>query len=187
MAFYDNPVDYMEYIPENLQSIIEINAMSGAINVELQKLNDYIKKWVNNSLLADADLEGVERWEKILSIYNPLMPDLQSRINNIRSKLITRPPINVNTLKQIVEAYMGVEVDIEVKNYKATIWYRGTSKIDDLKPLYKTIYNTIPAHIMCEILYRWLTWGELGENNLTWGDIRAKNLTWKDLSKGEWI
>ena len=187
MAFYDNTVDYMEYIPQNLQEIIEINAMSGAINIELQKLNDYIKKWCENMLLKNSDLEGVERWEKILNIYNPLMPDLQSRINNIRSKLITRPPINISTLKQIVQAYMGVEVDVVVENYKATIWYRGTSKITDLKPLYKTIYETIPAHIMCEILYRWLTWGELGSNNLTWNNIRTKNLTWGELSKGEWI
>ena len=115
------------------------------------------------------------------------MPDIQSRINNIRPKLTTRPPINISTLKQIVQAYMGVEVDVVVENYKATIWYRGTSKITDLKPLYKTIYETMPAHIMREILNRWLTWGELGSNNLTWNNIRTKNLTWGELSKGEWI
>lgn len=187
MAFYDNPIDYMEYIPQNLQEIIEINAMSGAINIELQKLNDYIKKWCENMLLKNADLEGVERWEKMLNIYNPLMPDLQSRINNIRSKLITRPPINISTLKQIVEAYMGVEVDVAVKNYKATIWYRGESKIADLKPLYKTIYDTIPAHILCEIMYRWLVFDELDLQNITFNDLDSKNLTFDDFEKGEWI
>lgn len=188
MTFFDDIVSYMEYIPQTLQDIIEINAMSNTIDVHLNNLNAYIGKWINNALLLEnTTVEGVERWEKILNIYNPLVPDLQSRINNIRAKLITRPPINEHTLKKIIEAYMGVEVDIEVKNYKATIWYRGTSKIADLKPLYSTIYSTIPSHIMCEILYRFVIWNEQDSLNMVFDDLDIKKLVWNDYEKGEWI
>jgi hypothetical protein len=112
---------------------------------------------------------------------------LQAHRNAIRSKLMSKPPINLNTLKTIVEAYMGLEVDVTLDGYQVHIRYRGESRIADLNPLYATMWKTIPANMLVDIAYLYLTFDELDAQSLTFDGLDAKNLTVTDFEKGEWI
>ena len=77
---------------------------------------------------------------------------------------------------------MGLGVDIDVENFVVKIRYRGESRIADLNPLYATAYEMIPANLLLDIAYLYMTWGEVKSNYPTWGDVKAK--TWDAIHKG---
>jgi len=186
--FYDDKADYKSHLPLFLQDVVEIDVLENCINIQIDKLNSLIKDNVNNKSVSTANEQGVARWEKILGVTTPLNSTLQARREALKAKLMTKPPINMQTLKGIIEAYMGVQVDIvKEPNFVIKVWYRGTSRIADLNPLYATIYNTIPANLIIDIAYFYLTWAELDAQNLTWVELDAKNLTWAEFERGEWI
>ncbi len=111
----------------------------------------------------------------------------QARKNAIKSKLMTKPPINLETLRTIIEAYMGVEVEITIADSVVSVVYRGDTEVVDLAPLYATLYETIPANLLVEIAYKYLQWLELDAQLLDFDALDAKNLTWDDFERGEWI
>ena len=59
--------------------------------------------------------------------------------------------------------------------YIIYIYYRGTSKIPDLTPLYKMLYDMIPANLIVKILYKWQTWGEVKTNYTNWGALPGQD------------
>lgn len=185
--FYDDLSNYMEQLPEALQGIVEINAIGNTIDIQIDKLSAYIKKWVDNKSPSNADEDGCARWESMLNLSAPMNSTLQARRDAIRSTLMSQPPINLNALKAIVEAYMGLEVDISLDGYQVHIYYRGESRIADLNPLYVTMWKTIPANMLVDIAYLYLIWDETDAQNLTWDETDAKNLDWNTWERGEWL
>ena len=184
--FYDDPSDYLDLIPERLQGIVEINAIANSVNIQVDALSAIIKKYVDNKSPANADEDGCAHWEKILALSTPLNGTLQARRDAIRAKLMSKPPINVNALKAVVEAYMGLDVDVMVSGYQITIKYRGESRISDLNPLYATMCKMIPADMLVDISYLYLIFDELDAQSLTFDGLDAKELTFDTLEKGEW-
>lgn len=186
--FYDDRSDYIGLLPELWQDLAEIKALADVINPQLDKLLSEIKRDVDNKFPATADADGIARWETILGISAPLNSSLQARRDAVRAKLMTKPPINMQTLKTIVEAYMGLTVDIEeTADYTLTIWYRGESRVPDLNPLYVTIYDTIPANMIVNILYRYLIWRELDVQELIFTGLDALAMDWITFERGTWI
>lgn len=180
--FYEDAPQYKEYLPDVWQDYVEIDALDHVIKIEMRKLLDYVKQNIGNKSIRHANEQGVNHWEKILHVSSPLNSTLRARKDALQAKLMTNPPINLNTLKAVVEAYMGLEVNVTVEDYTIKIRYRGVSRIADLKPLYKTAYDIIPANLIIDISYLWVTWGEIKEQYPTWGDVAKK--TWDDLRKG---
>lgn len=181
--FYDDKSDYLDLLPDRLQGIAEIDETAKTVNIQIDKLSAYIKKWVNNKSPANADEDGCARWEKMLGISAPMNGTLQARRDAIRAAIITKPPINLSVLKKIVEAYMGLTVQITLDGYKVHIKYRGESRIADLNPLYAAMWKTIPANMLVDIAYLYATWNEVRTAYPTWGDVKAK--TWEQIHKGE--
>jgi len=185
--FYDEKADFKSYLIDKFQDIAEIDQIANSVNFEADKLSGLIKTGVNNKFIASCDEAGAARWENILAVSAPLNSTLQARRDALKAKLMTKPPININVLKGVVEAYMGVDVDITVSNYIVTIKYRGTSRIADLTPLYTTMYEMIPANLLLAIAYSYLVWDEFDAQNLTFDQLDAKNLTFDTLERGEWV
>ncbi|TQI69015.1 putative phage tail protein [Clostridium sp. KNHs216] len=185
--FYDDPADYKAYLPEPFQKVVEVDALAGTINIQIDKLSAIVKSMADNKSVSTADEDGCARWEKMLGVNAPMNATLQARRDALKAKLMTKPPINLQTLKAIVEAYMGLEVDVLVDGYTVKIRYRGESRIADLNPLIATAYEKIPANMLLDIAYLYLIWDELDIQNLTFDQLDAKNLTMTDLEKGEWI
>lgn len=185
--FYEEPAEYKSYLPEKIQSTVEINALDVAVRAELDNFMSQIKKNVDNKFVSFCDEGGALRWEKLLGAATPLNGTLQARRDALKAKLMTKPPINLQVLKGIVEAYMGLGVDISVDNFMVKVKYRGESRIKDLNPLYVTAYEAIPANMLMDIAYLYLLWSETDAKNLTWGQTDAKNLTWYQWERGDWL
>jgi hypothetical protein len=132
-------------------------------------------------IFGDADLKCT------LMEYNS-EASLQARRDALRAKIMAKPPINLQSLQSVIEAYMGLPVDIELAdNYTVKVWYRGESRQADLNPLFVTIYDMIPANLIVEISYRWLIWNELDAQNLTFDQLDVLGLTMDELGRGDWI
>ena len=214
--FYDIPSDYMGQLPDVFQGVEEMELLAQIINPWIDALSGKIRRTVDNKTVTYADQQGIERWEKILGVLPPINATLEARRNACLAKLRTMGIINLTTLRNVVETYLGVPVDIEmwwdskkitwgeaketyktwqnVRNkkwgdfyktpepYVIYIYYRGTGKLPDLTPLYKMLYDMIPANLIVKILYKYQTWGEAKENYKTWG--AAKGLTWDAAKLG---
>lgn len=162
--FYEDPSEYIEYFPDFWQDILEIETLDKVIKEQLDKLLQTIKGTVDNKFPATAGEEGIARWEKILGLSNPLNSSLKSRREAVRAKLMAKPPINLRKLQSVIEEYMGVEVTISISNYVVMVGYRGETLVNDLTPLYATIYEMIPANLIVNIIRLYNTHSELAPN-----------------------
>lgn len=185
--FYNMPADFLSRLPERLQSLTEFAALAEAVNPELDALNAAIGTMVANKAISTADSAGISRWEAILSVSAPLNGTLKSRREALKARLMTKPPINFTTLQSIIETYMGVTVEIALNDSVVSVVYRGTAKVADLRPLYVTLYGTIPASLLVEIAYKYLLWAELDAQGLDFDVLNAKDFDWNTLERGEWI
>lgn len=185
--FYDHKNDFKGYLIDRLQDVVEIDAIAGVVNIQMDALSEQVRKMVKNKSVSTCDEEGARRWEKLLGVSSPMNATLQARRDALKAKLMTKPPININVLRNMVEAYMGLSVEVSVEDFVIKVRYRGESRIADLKPLYATAYETIPANLLLDIAYIYLTWDELDDQALTFDQLDEKNLTLTQLERGEWI
>lgn len=185
--FYDAPADFLSALPERLQRIREFQILNDAVGPRLDEINAVIGQLVSHASISTADETGVLRWEKILGVSTPLNSTLTARREALRARLMTKPPINLVTLKNIIEAYMGVGVEISIAEFIVRVVYRGTSRVADLTPLFVTVYETIPADLIVSIAYKYLVWDELDAQELTFDQLDALSLNWNEFERGEWI
>lgn len=173
---------YLDHVPMVLQDLVEIRALDGAIEIEMEKLHMMMEQLEANQYVSTMDLQTTMRWESILNLTTPISDTIESRRQAIAAKLLSQPPINLETLREIVQAYLGVSVNIAIHNqpYTVNVTYRGLAKLPDLIPLYKTIYDVIPANMILEIAYAYVTWNEV--KTKIWAEIGQG--TWGDLLMG---
>ncbi|WP_283609190.1 putative phage tail protein [Faecalispora anaeroviscerum] len=185
--FYDHKNDYKAYLIDKLQDVVEIDAIAGVVNIQMDVLSEQVRRMVKNKSVSTCDEAGAQRWEKLLGVSSPLNSTLQARRDALKAKLMTKPPINTTVLRGMVEAYMGLGVTVTVKDSVIQIRYRGESRIADLKPLYKTAYEMIPANLLLDIAYLYVTWDELDGQSITFDQLDEKHLTLTQFERGEWI
>ncbi|WMJ82734.1 putative phage tail protein [Oscillospiraceae bacterium LTW-04] len=185
--FYNTPADFLSHLPERLQSVTEFAALAGVVNPELDETNAAVAVMVANAAISTADAVGLSRWEAILGVSAPLNGTLKSRREALMARLKTKPPINLETLRGIIETYMGVSVEIGLADSVVSVVYRGTARVADLRPLYATLYETIPAILLVQIAYKYLVWNELDAQGLTFSALDTKDFDWITLERGEWI
>lgn len=185
--FYDRPSDYKALLPEMFQDVLEVDEIAKSVNVQLDRLLQVIRQNVENRSVMSAEGEAISRWEKILGVTMPLNSSDQSRREALKAKLMTKPPINLGTLREVIQTYMGVSVDVSVNEHQILVYYRGENKVADLKPLYQTLYEMIPAVLLVSIMYLYLTWNELMETSLDFDGLTAKDLEWYSFERAEWL
>ncbi|MEA5136435.1 MAG: putative phage tail protein [Candidatus Fimivivens sp.] len=185
--FYNTPANFLSHLPERLQGVIEFGVLADAVNPELDGVNAAVGTMVANVSISTANAAGLSRWEAVLGVSTPLNGTLKARREALKARLMTKPPINLETLRGIIETYMGVQVELGLDNSVVSVVYRGTSKVADLRPLYTTIYETIPASLLVQIAYKYLIWYELDAQGIIFSVMDAKGLDWNTLERGEWI
>lgn len=180
--WWDSETDYLSWLPDIWHRVQDVQVLASVVNEELDALKREIKRLVTDKIPQTASLRGVRRWEKILNLNAPIQDDLPYRRQEIVAKLKTKPPINVDTLRNVIETYLGVPVNILLHEpaYHVKVTYRGETKLPTMEPLYKKLYDTIPANLLINIAYAYVTWGEV--STMTWGEASSK--TWDELRKG---
>ena len=187
MLFFERKQKLSSLLPEKLAEVYELDEICKAIGKEIDAASEKIAAVSCNAFITSAFENGMTRWEQIAGIYSPLNSSLSARRDALVAKLMTKAPINLAVLKGIVEAYMGLEIEIEVSGFYIHIRYRGESRIADLTPLYVTMNEIIPANMIAEIAYKYLIWSELDSLAISFSELDSEQITWADFEKGEWI
>lgn len=185
--FYDEKADYLGLLPERLREVKEFSALADAVGEQIDLLNAKIRKMTENRVILESDEEATARRERIWGAFSPADTTLQARREALCAKLMTNPPINLKTLKSIIETYMGLEVMISISGQTVRVKYHGESRISDLVPLYVTIYEAIPANMLLYIVYNYMNFSELDGYEMTFDELDGKQVDWKTFDKGEWI
>ncbi len=155
-----------------------------------------------------TDVDGVRRWESILAIASPIKSTLSARRNAVKAKLMTKPPITIETLRAVIETYLGVPVDMvlwtmpEIPSWHefgrrswgeaaATAWgeYKPTGTpytIDvyyrgfEKLPDLRPLYKMIDELVPAHILVR------INYRYATWREAQEQHPTWRDTSTRTW-
>lgn len=208
--FYEVPADYMKSLPEVFHGIKEMEELAKIINPYLDGLNATIKRYTDNANVLYADAEGIARWEKILGVSPPIGGTLEARRNACLAKLRARGVINLDTLRRVVETYLGVPVDIEMwwdakkmtwgevkeryKTWKEVARHKWGDFYREAEPYVIYIYYRGTKKIpdlapLYEMLY------ELIPANLvikvlykyqTWGEVKDNYHDWGELKNLNW-
>lgn len=187
MMFYQQPVDFLSLLPPIVGQTEEFRQIAGQVNGYFDLLHQSVQRMAENRILALCDEQGLARWEKIAHIQWPIEPTLQARRDAVQARLMAQPPINLQTVKRVLEAFLGVPVDLQVSGFIVRVGYRGTSLLEDLSPLYALLYELLPANLVMEIYYQYLTWGELDGQQLDFSQLDALALSLSEFERGEWI
>lgn len=208
--FYELPADYMRSLPEIFQGIEEMELLAAIINPYLDALNGKIKKIVDNKTVTYADQEGIERWEQILGVSPPIGGTLEDRRNACLAKLRSRGIINLTTLRNVVETYLGVPVDIEMWwDAEKLTW----AQVKELYPTWKDVsrkkwgdfYRTAEPYViyiyyrgtkkipdlapLYEMLYEMIPANLIVKvlyKYQTWGEVLDNYRNWEELKSMRW-
>lgn len=208
--FYDVKADYLGSLPEILQDIKEMQLFADIINPYLDALNGKVRKLTDNKTVTYADADGIARWEEILGVSPPIGGTLEDRRNACLAKLRSRGIINLTTLRNVVETYLGVPVDIEMwwdakkmtwgevkeryKTWKEVARHKWGDFYREAEPYVIYIYYRGTKKIpdlapLYEMLY------ELIPANLvikvlykyqTWGEVKDNYHDWGELKNLNW-
>lgn len=95
------------YYPSVVAPAKEFKVLAEAENPEFKLLYDAFWKWFANTFIFSTDLEGVERWEKMLSITPSQSESLSDRRKEILFRINNRVPYTERTLTQMYDIMYG--------------------------------------------------------------------------------
>lgn len=135
---------YLEYIPDYLREIKELQGIGVAFDPEVQALEATARKIYRNQFLDDMDIPTIVRWEQILSLPGTGTPD--ERRFAIAAKRIRYLLFNKASLREMLISLCGIDgFSLEVVHAKYLLRVRValesrnnfgvvTSLLNELKP-----------------------------------------------------
>ena len=123
------------------------------------------------------DVEAMD-WD---SFEGAFVGDGSERRASIKSRIRGFGSVNTALLKSVCESYVGGEVEVTETplQYKVKIKFidsRGIpSNIDDLKA---AVTEIMPAHLVVEYTYNYLSWNEYDAFTWTWDELDAMAFTY---------
>ena len=136
-------------------------------------------------LVCTAQDRGLEAIESLLA-HRPVAPTLEERraalaaLLRIGGDSFTLAAINDNLKGCGINAVAG-ETDTPGK---VTVRFPNVPGIPDgVEEMKAIIESILPAHVLIEYVYWYVTWALMEEKFQTWGDIEAVGPTWEELEK----
>ena len=112
MKKLERDVHVERYFPDVLAPAKEMKAIAAGEDPEFHLLYEKAWKWFANTFIFHTDLEGVERWESMLSIIPDPDESLSDRRREILFRVNNRLPYTERTLKQIYDMLYGKDTVI---------------------------------------------------------------------------
>ena len=133
----------------------EFQQIAAAENPEFNKLNECIRRMLEDTFINDATEYGVSRWEKMLKIVPDVNDTLEDRKIKILTQLNIRLPYTWRMLKQMITSFVG-------ENNFTMKYFNDISKLDirinvTSDSQYNTVLtllnNVVPQNIVVDLGY----------------------------------
>lgn len=128
MKKLERDVHVERYFPDVLAPAKEMKAIAAGEDTEFHLLYEKAWKWFANTFIFHTDLEGVERWESMLSIIPDPDESLSDRRREILFRVNNRLPYTERTLKQIYDMLYGNDAvipEVRENQYALTLNLTG--------------------------------------------------------------
>ncbi|SDN15549.1 putative phage tail protein [Acetanaerobacterium elongatum] len=206
--FYDLKPEYKAHLPPYYENIAEISVLDTVIIEQLEKIQSRIRLLAESRFVELTNVDGVKRWESILALNSPIKSTLQSRKNAVKAKLMSKPPITIETLRAVIETYLGVPVNMvtwtlpDIPN-----WYVfGKATWGDVEKTFWRDYLPTGTPYTIDVYYRgfeklpdldplYATINELIPANIvvnihyayaTWREAQVQYPTWQQICEHTW-
>lgn len=143
----------------------------------------------DNALLKDLAAQfyletatwGLDYWERDLGIATNYSLTNEQRREKIKLKLqIKSSTITKKLFKSIMDRYYTCEIGEDFSNSKVNVIITGKRGIPPrLNEMINDAEELLPAHLIYEFIYTYLTWNELEASNVTWDEIDT--YTWDEF------
>lgn len=139
----------ISHIPPFLEDIREYNEIFNAEEEEMKKIENEIEKIIQEVSVETAVDYGLDRFEKILNIPN-VTNDIYERRFNIKSKMISQLPFNMNWLENKLKSLVGTgnyTISLNPNNFQLSIYISHIFP-DIVNNLNTTLRQEIPANLV---------------------------------------
>lgn len=179
-----------DYLPKMYDDNIEMQAIADSETIEFEKnLKSNIDNSFNNNFTSSMNLQGLERFEKILNIDpNEDTETVEFRKHRVINRLTTNIPFTERFLQIRLDEILGKdqwEYEIDYNNYYIHIrtLVPGNSWFIELMDFFNKI---IPCNMEWELTLFAVNWQAI-KDNFTWQSIIDSDLNWQELTNGTWL
>lgn len=150
----------IDYLPPFLREYREYRRLFTALQSEISEGEHSVLRRteaaLDDTFIATATAEGIQRWEQVLSIVPSLESTLDDRREVVRMKLVGERPYTMIKLREMLDKLLGVNrYTLEfVGPYELKLQIELTSKFQRAAAT-DLIERIIPANILCTITLRY--------------------------------
>lgn len=147
----NNTVNLISYLPDLFANISEYKILLESENITIQTLWQTIMQSLDNQFILTSDIQGIERWEKILSIVPEPDDDLETRRYRCLTAVSLSELSTIRKLQEKLETICGngnVEMVFESDLFTLHIKIKNnTAKANMIK---NYILESIPANLVLD-------------------------------------
>lgn len=140
----------IDYIPPVLQGVQEIQALTNAEQLEIERLWDAIEAALDDQFILSLSTAGAARWESILEIAPA--GELEDRRIAILLALFNKIPFTMKRLKELLSQITeGYRVELNADEYMLLMELQIPSE-ERRNVIRKMLRQKIPANLILDII-----------------------------------
>lgn len=178
-------IDLMKYLPRYWHGIKEMQALQNALGNEISELQCAVVSTLDQMFITTATW-GLELWEKELAIETNKSLSDEFRREIIMAKMRGTATTTKALIKSVAVAFSNGEVEVIEDNAKYTVKIKfvGTRGVPaNLEDFKKMLSQIIPAHLVIEYVFTYMTWKEFNSYDKTWKQWEDLRLNWKEFTE----
>lgn len=178
-------IDLMKYLPRYWHEIKEMQELQHTLGVEVSELQCVVASTLDQMFVSTATW-GLTLWEKELAIETNKTLSDEFRREIIMAKMRGTATTTKALIKTVAVAFSNGEVEVIEDNekYVVKIKFVGTRGVPaNLEDFKKMLAQIIPAHLVIEYIFTYMTWAEFDSYNKTWQQWEELRLNWKEFTE----
>lgn len=178
-------IDLMKYLPRYWHEIKEMQALQNALGKEVSELQCVVASTLDQMFVSTATW-GLKLWEKELAIETNKSLSDEFRREIIMAKMRGTATTTKALIKSVAVAFSNGEVEVIEDNAKYTVKIKfvGTRGVPaNLEDFKKMLSQIIPAHLVIEYVFTYMTWKEFNSYDKTWKQWEDLRLNWKEFTE----
>jgi len=169
-------VDLINYIPDILKAVREVQALCLAEDPDIEKTWNAYYGVFDDQFANDLTENGAKRWEQMLKISPKSTDSLETRRFRILARLNEQLPYTMTTLRNQLDLLCGSEgyrLELDNENYiiSVRVELNAKGKYDEVE---MTLRKQVPANMFIDLQVLYNTWYRVKQKK--WSDLKTK--TW---------
>lgn len=178
-------LNLIKYLPRYWHEIKEMKALQNILGVEVSELQCAVASTLDQMFVSTATW-GLTLWEKELAIETNKTLSDEFRREIIMAKMRGTATTTKALIKSVAVAFSNGEVEVIEDNAKYTVKIKfvGTRGVPaNLEDFKKMLSQIIPAHLVIEYVFTYMTWKEFNSYDKTWKQWEDLRLNWKEFTE----